>query len=111
MTRSIETNRRIGGEVLETQRTVQEWKSFVSPALDCKLDDFHLMGYTKVTKHELWACLEETVWKDNPTKRLYDVVQDIFHLNPNTYMNELTLRAYQEDDLEASIAALANDNE
>ncbi|HEX6595136.1 MAG TPA: post-transcriptional regulator [Bacillota bacterium] len=96
---------------MEDRRTAEEWKSFVTPALQCKLNDFHMMGYTKVTEKQLWDCLVHNVWKSNPKKRLHDIVHDIFHLSPNTYMNVLTLNAYQEDDLQASIAALANKND
>ena len=44
---------------------------------------------------KLWSCLEEKVWKGNPKKRLHEVIQDIFHLSPHTYMNFMTIEALQ----------------
>ncbi len=79
----------------------------MKPALDSKTSEFKLMGYSQATGDDIWDCLVQKVWKGNPTKRLHEVTQDIFHLASNLYMSYLTVNAYQEnDDLMASIAAL-----
>jgi len=90
------------------KKTVQEWKTHILPALYSKQSEFKLIGYTEVTKEEIWKCLEEKIWKGNPNKRLHEVVQDIFHLPASTYMNYMTVDALkvEEDDLMASIHAL-----
>lgn len=95
---------------METVKTVAEWKSLITPALESKSSEFKLLGYAQATREDVWNCLEKKVWKDNPAKRLYEVVQDIFHLGSNIYMSYLTLNAYQDDDLMASIAALTGEN-
>jgi len=65
------------------------------------------LGYTQATNEDVWNCLVEKVWKGNPTKRLHEVIQDIFHLGSNIYISYLTVNAYQDDtDLLESIAAL-----
>lgn len=88
------------------EKTVNEWKALVKPALISKSRELMLMGYTQATSDDVWKCLQERVWKGNPTKRLHVVVQDIFHLSATIYMSYLTLSAYQDDDLMASIAAV-----
>lgn len=88
------------------EQTVEEWKPFVKPALMSKTDEFFLMGYSNATSEDIWNCLVTTVWSGNPKKRLYEVVEDIFHLRSHTYMSYLTVNVLKDDDLAASIAAL-----
>lgn len=90
--------------------TVNEWKEMIYPAVESKVEEFRLMGYSKATADDIWNCLVQKVWKDNPDKRLYEVVQDVFHLGATTYMSYLTVKAYQNDDLMASIAAVTGGN-
>nr|WP_246206618.1 post-transcriptional regulator [Virgibacillus ihumii] len=93
---------------METMKTVREWRNELEMALECKKNEFQMMGYQQASTDDIWKCLEEKVWKGNPQKRLYEVVQDIFHLASNIYMSYLTVNAYQDDDLMASIAAVTN---
>ncbi len=93
-------------------KAVSEWKADIEPALKSKAGELRLIGYNHATAEDVWQCLEEKVWKGDPSKRLYEVVQDIFHLSSNIYMSYLTINAYQDDNLAASIAALTeNDQE
>ncbi|MYL33345.1 hypothetical protein GLW05_06990 [Pontibacillus yanchengensis] len=91
---------------MEEEKTVVEWKKWIEPVLQSKVEEFHMMGYEKARKEEIWNCLIHKVWKGKPNKRLYEIVQDIFHLSVGTYMAYLTVQAYQNDDLLASIEAL-----
>ncbi|WP_240510194.1 post-transcriptional regulator [Virgibacillus profundi] len=95
---------------METVHTVSEWKEMIKPALDSKVEEFQLMGYSQATVDDIWNCLTQKVWKGDPDKRLYEVVQDVFHLGSTIYMSYLTVKAYQSDDLMASIAALTGGN-
>lgn len=89
------------------KRSVSEWRPIIQPVIDSKVRELVLMGYSQATSKDIWRCLEERVWKGNPTKLLHEVVQDVFHLKGSVYMSYLTLNAYQEDDdLMTSIAAL-----
>ncbi|WP_163970105.1 post-transcriptional regulator [Oceanobacillus halotolerans] len=95
-------------------KTVEEWRTTLQPALESKVNELQLMGYTQATKENVWNCLMKKVWRGNPTKRLHEVVQDIFHLSSNIYMSYLTVDTYQEtqnDDIMASIAALTNNDD
>ncbi|MFD2759527.1 post-transcriptional regulator [Lentibacillus juripiscarius] len=95
---------------METLRTVHEWKQKVLPALESKASEFRLMGYDKTTREDVWSCLNEKVWKGDPSKRLFEIVQDIFQLSSNVYMSYLTINAHQDDNLMASIAALTDNS-
>ncbi|MBM7569548.1 post-transcriptional regulator [Aquibacillus albus] len=96
---------------MEIQKSVSDWKSMLSVVLHSKVDEFRMMGYSRTTSEDVWNCLTEKVWKGNPEKRLHEVVQDIFHLNSNTYMSYLTVQTYKDDNLLASIAALTNSDD
>lgn len=87
-------------------RKVDDWRAFLSVVLESKTEEFKLMGYKDTTDDIVWQCLKQKVWKGNPEKRLYQVVEDILHLNTNKYMSFLTVESYKQDDLMASIAAL-----
>jgi len=96
---------------MDIEQPVKEWESMIRPALESKAYEFKLAGYSRVSVEDVWSCLERKVWKGNPTKRLYEVVQDILHLDGSVYMSYLTLDVYKEDhDLMASIAALTEVN-
>ncbi|MFD2046194.1 post-transcriptional regulator [Ornithinibacillus salinisoli] len=96
---------------MELVKSVEEWKEMLQPVLESKTQEFLMMGYSKATNDDIWNCLVKKVWKGHPSKRLYEVVQDILHLGSNIYMSYLTVNAYQDDDLMASIAALTEGEE
>lgn len=97
---------------MEEMRSVQEWRPRAESVLSSKTNEFLEMGYNNATNDDIWSCLMEKVWKGNPSKRLYEVVQDIFHLGSNVYISYLTVHAYKDDtDLMASIAALTGKDE
>ncbi|XKF66261.1 post-transcriptional regulator [Virgibacillus necropolis] len=96
---------------MEIVRGVNEWKQMMEPALESKKSEFQLMGYSQASTEEIWNCLVQKVWKGNPSKRVYEVAQDIFHLASNVYLSYLTVKAYEDDDLMASIHAVTNMND
>lgn len=96
---------------MEVIKNVKEWKPDVLLALESKVNEFKLMGYAQASNENIWKCLEVKVWKGNPPKRLFEVIQDIFHLSSNIYMSYLTVNAYQDNDLMASINALTEGNQ
>jgi len=95
------------------EKTIQEWRPIVEPALRSKQGEFKLVGYSDISTEEIWECLKEKVWKGNPTKRLHEVVQDIFHLPTTTYISFITVNALrvEDDDLMASIQAVTEGEE
>lgn len=96
----------LGGVAMDEIRNVKDWKKTVSPFLKSKVEELHTLGYKQATKEDLWNCLKEKVWKDNEKMRLYKVVADIMQLNSGTYLNYLTQKTLQGDDLMESISAL-----
>ncbi|WP_079530383.1 post-transcriptional regulator [Halobacillus hunanensis] len=95
---------------MEETKHIREWKDEVKPVLISKKEEFISMGYAEATTEDIWKCLEKKIWKKDVEKRLHEVVQDIFHLSTNKYVSYLTVEAYQEDDLAASIQALSNES-
>jgi len=92
------------------RKHVAEWKEEVIPVLESKLNEWKMNGYQDITIEDLWNCLMEKVWHENPDKRLYEVVQDIFHLSIHTYMTYMTTDSLaeeaDEEDLIAQIQAV-----
>ncbi len=85
---------------------VSLWKDTVQPVLESKAEEFKHLGYSNTDKEAIWKCMMKKVWKNNPNKRIHEVVQDIFHLSTNQYISFITVEAYQNDDLMASIHAV-----
>lgn len=93
-------------------KTVHQWKKQIDPVVTSKMEELHLLGYHRATKEDVWNCLVKKVWKEEPKKRLHEIVQDVFHLSSHTYVGFLTADAYQNEDLLASIEAVTHtDNE
>ncbi|WP_407269565.1 post-transcriptional regulator [Radiobacillus sp. PE A8.2] len=92
----------------QLERPASQWKYRVAPVLESKVDEFKMLGYSRAHPEDVWKCLTQKVWKGDPNKRLHEITQDILHLSTNLYMSYLTVQAYQDDDLLASIEALRN---
>lgn|SRR5690625_4006620 len=88
------------------EKRVDEWRPIVQEVLDSKVRELQSLGYKRVTPDEIWDCLIHTVWKKDDKKLIHQVVQDIFQLKSQVFMNYLTMQAYQDDDLLESIEAL-----
>lgn len=88
-------------------KSADAWRPDIEEVLESKLEEFRLLGYPKATKTALWECLCAKVWKGNSELLLHQIVADIFFLKPGTYMNYMARNAYQNDDLFASIQAIA----
>ncbi|GGH68540.1 hypothetical protein GCM10010978_01590 [Compostibacillus humi] len=96
---------------MKIYQTVEAWKQTVQPAIESKVNELHTLGYNEASYEDVWNCLMEKVWKGNPEKRLYKVVQDILQLNTSTYLSYITVQSYQEDDLLASITAVTSNDD
>ncbi len=65
--------------------------------LNMKMEEFHLLGYDRVTKDDIWECLMNRTWKDVKEKsHMYELINDVLALSVSQYMNYLSLHAYQE---------------
>lgn len=88
------------------EKHVEEWRRRVEPVLKSKRDEFWLLGYPAASEEEIWNCLNKKVWKKDKEKPLHAVVQDIFHLQPHTYLGYVANQIYKNDDLKASLEAV-----
>jgi len=64
-------------------KTVEELYKRVSPALYSKLKEIKRMGYTLVTKKDIWNYLVDNDWKNRTNLELYDLISDI--MNADNY--------------------------
>jgi hypothetical protein len=73
-----------------------ELREHTAPALISKLEEFHLMGYNRVTETEIWECLQKKKWKKlEEPKSVSDMVNDILRLSVGDYMNYITVESYK----------------
>ncbi|WP_017472681.1 post-transcriptional regulator [Amphibacillus jilinensis] len=93
------------------KKHVEAWKPLLQDVIDSKVSELQLFGYRDATSDNVWQCLLTKVWRKDQEKRLYQVVEDIFHLNAHVFMSYLTVQNYQNDDLLASIAAVTTDQQ
>jgi hypothetical protein len=97
-----------GGGALMEREKLTALREQVMPALVCKKDEFHLLGYEEVTIEQLWDCLLHKKWKKlKEEKKLFEIVNDILTLSVSEYMTYMTVQSLQEtnwfadDNLEA----------
>lgn len=74
------------------------WKKKVYPALVSKSEEFTLLGYDRVTADDVWDCLMAKLERTKEDVRLHQLVNAIFKLSANEYMNWLTIRSYKSGD-------------
>ncbi|WP_379134945.1 post-transcriptional regulator [Paenibacillus sp. sgz500958] len=59
-----------------------------------KAEEFRLLGYEYVTGKDIWDCISRNYAKEG-TPPLHKMVNDIYSLKVNSYMNYLTIAAYR----------------
>lgn len=75
------------------------FRNKVQPALECKLDEFSLLGYETVNEQDLWSFLTRKKWrKPKEEIMLFEIVQDILGIKIGEYMNYATVEAFKLDD-------------
>jgi|SRR5699024_3365636 len=94
-------------------KTVDQWKEIVLPALESKEREFKFTSKVDISKEDIWQCLCDTAWKDNPQKRLHEVIHDIFYLQTATYMDYVTIGALTttDDDLLGAVQAITGNKD
>jgi hypothetical protein len=78
---------------------LQAWKETVYPALLSKAEEFHLLGYERVTPNEVWNCIMAKLGRKNEEYMLHQFINVILRMSVNEYMNWLTIQAYQAPGL------------
>ncbi|MNC32645.1 Post-transcriptional regulator ComN [compost metagenome] len=59
-----------------------------------KAEEFRLLGYEYVTGKDIWDCVSRNYDKEG-RPALHKLVNDIYSLKANSYMNYLTIAAYR----------------
>ncbi|MDP5272769.1 post-transcriptional regulator [Chengkuizengella sp. 2205SS18-9] len=73
----------------------QELSQTIEELCLSKAEEFRMLGYDKVTGHEIWQCISEKYSK-NGVPHLHKIVNDILTLKVTAFMNWLTMNAYKE---------------
>lgn len=80
---------------MEEKQQFEVWKDDVKPALISKMEEFHLIGYDRVTLEELWECVLAKLKKEKELVRIHNLVRIILTLKATDYMTWLTVAAYR----------------
>ncbi|ARK29217.1 post-transcriptional regulator [Halalkalibacter krulwichiae] len=72
------------------------WRIEVEPALESKVDEFHLLGYNRATPDDVWECVLYQLRKKKEFTHLHEFVNEILTLQSHSFMNWLTIRSYQD---------------
>lgn len=94
------------------KKQLEALREQLTPALQCKHDEFRLLGYDHVTMEQIWNCLLRKKWKHvGDDKKLYELVSDILSLSIGEYMAFLTAESYQKQrtDEGSDLAAILNE--
>jgi hypothetical protein len=75
------------------QQSREELKRVIREVLVSKMEEFQMLGYNAVTEDELWECVTSKYKKEWP--QLSQVVNDVYSLKPNSFMNWLTMQAFK----------------
>ena len=70
------------------------------PALQSKMNEFHLYGYTTVTVEDIWIYCVRKVWrkKDVSDMRNYEITNDILQILPAAFMTYTQIEAQRNSD-------------
>ncbi|GAF19446.1 hypothetical protein JCM19046_4097 [Bacillus sp. JCM 19046] len=72
------------------------WKDDVIPVLSIKLEEFHELGYNRVTKEDLWLFYMDKLKKKKEFMPFYAFVDELLSIQPQGYMTWLTVNTYKE---------------
>lgn len=81
---------------------VQAWKEHVYPVLVSKAEELQLLGYDSVTPENIWDCTIAKLKRKKREYLLHQLVNEIFKLSANEYMNWLTMQAITSTDFDIS---------
>jgi hypothetical protein len=75
----------------------EEMREYVQPAIQSKVEEFHIYGLNRANEDEVWDCLRKKKWKRLEEPRpLRDTVNDILSLSTTVYMSFVTVEAYKQ---------------
>ena len=70
------------------------------PALQSKMNEFHLYGYTTVTVEDIWIYCLRKIWrkKDVNEMRSYQITNDILKILPAAFMTFTQIEEQRNSD-------------
>ncbi|MCM2676537.1 post-transcriptional regulator [Alkalicoccobacillus plakortidis] len=74
------------------------WKDDMEPVLVSKVEEFHMLGYDKATKDEIWRCVTERLHKKKSYVPFYTFTDELLNLKVSVYMTWLTVNSYKEPE-------------
>ncbi len=79
----------------------EEWRETIQPFLQSKLEEFHLLGVTRITHDELWPFLLQTIAKKHKKENLSfnQFVNSVMKVSVNDYMNKIRMEMFTTADL------------
>ncbi|GGE75347.1 post-transcriptional regulator [Priestia taiwanensis] len=76
------------------EHPVDKHRDELAEVIMSKVEEFHFLGYDRVTVEEIWDCLKKKKWKKyKEDKLLHQLVNDVLSLSPSEFMNYLTIEA------------------
>jgi Post-transcriptional regulator len=76
------------------EHPVDKYREDLIEVVNSKVEEFHFLGYDRVTEEEVWDCLKKRKWKKyKEEKMLHQLVNDVLSLSPSEFMNYLTIEA------------------
>lgn len=98
-----------------TEKEWEGWKTKLGPVIKSKAEEWQLLGYERVTEEDVWNCfMAKSPRLEIPEQvQTHWLVQELFRLKANDYMNWLTMEAYKgpswfnkEKEMEFSLETL-----
>lgn len=74
----------------------ESWKEDVRPVLIIKLEEFHELGYNRVSEEDLWTYCMDRLKKRKEFMPFYAFVDELLSIQPQGYMTWLTVNSYKE---------------
>lgn len=75
----------------------EEVRKHVQPAIQSKVEEFHIYGFNRADADEVWQCLLKKKWKkDVEPKPIRELVNDVLRLSISDYMSFITMNAFKE---------------
>lgn len=83
---------------MDEKQQFEVWKEDMEPVLTSKVEEFHLLGYDKATKEEIWNCVTERLRKKKTYIPFYMFTDELLNLKASIYMTWLTVHSYKEPE-------------
>jgi Post-transcriptional regulator len=81
---------------MERSNTFEQYRHTLLPALHSKREEFILLGYKDVKVEQLWNYMKVKKWKNEESRMLHQLVNDILSVGVGEYMHYATMEAFKD---------------